>query len=184
MMESRIELDTKHLLLRVLDAEDAAKTLDFYKNNATIFEKYEPIDSRNFYTLPHQKKLLSYEYQQILQLHMLRFWLFEKSDPERIIGTISFHNLCSNPRIAVQIGYKMDSDYRQRGYCLEALTAAIHFLTQEIGIQKYEALVQPDNIPSIHLLEKLGFVPVNKKKRVFLNHGWQDHLIYEYRTFR
>ena len=91
-----LEQTTDRLILRILSADDAEKVLQFYKDNAAIFEQFEPLVGNDFYSLEHQKNLLTYEYQEILKLHMLRFWIFEKDNPDRIIGTVSFHNISPN----------------------------------------------------------------------------------------
>ena len=82
------------------------QVLQFYKNNAGIFEQYEPFIDENFYTLEHQKHILTYEYGEILKLHMLRFWIYEKEHPDEIIGTISFHDISPNIYASAQLGYK------------------------------------------------------------------------------
>lgn len=175
----QFEIETNRLILRVLTADDAPKTLQFYQTNAPIFEKYEPIVGENFYSLSHQKNLLSYEYQETLKLHMVRFWLFEKSHPDQIIGTISFHNITPNIFASTQVGYKMDPRFWRKGYCYEALVAGIQLVSNEIGIRRFEALVLPDNYPSMCLLEKLGFQQEGLlKDKVYLQNTWRDHFIY------
>lgn len=173
------EQETSRLIMRVLTADDADKTLSFYKNNAPIFEKYEPIVGSDFYSLGHQKHLLSHEYEETLKLHMVRFWLFEKGNSDTIIGTISFHNITPNIFASAQVGYKMDSRYWRHGYCYEALTCGIHLLSKEIGIRRFEALVLPSNTPSIGLLTKLGFEQEGLlKDKVYLQERWRDHYLY------
>lgn len=175
----QFEQETSRLILRVLTAEDADKTLKFYKNNALIFEKYEPIVGDDFYSLEHHKNLLAFEYKEILKLHMVRFWIFEKENPNDIIGTISFHNITPNIFSSTQVGYKMDPKYWRKGYCYEALIAGMHLVSQEIGIRRFEALVLPDNTPSICLLQKLGFSREGLlKEKVYIKGQWQDHYLY------
>ena len=98
-----LEQTTDRLILRILSADDAEKVLQFYKDNAAIFEQFEPLIGNDFYSLEHQKNLLTYEYQEILKLHMLRFWIFEKDNPDRIIGTVSFHNISPNIYSSAQL---------------------------------------------------------------------------------
>ena len=109
-----LEQTTDRLILRILSADDAEKVLQFYKDNAAIFEQFEPLVGNDFYSLEHQKNLLTYEYQEILKLHMLRFWIFEKDNPDRIIGTVSFHNISPNIYSSAQLGYKATATKRSR----------------------------------------------------------------------
>lgn len=71
----------------------AGKTLEFHKNNRSTFEKYDGGKPENFYTLPYQKSLLQCEYQMMLQQKAIRFWLFEKGNPDHIIGTMSIQRI-------------------------------------------------------------------------------------------
>ncbi len=175
----KLDMETQRLHLRILTASEAPKTLAFYENNAPVFERYEPIIGDNFYSLAHQEHLLAFEYNQMLQLRMLRFWLFEKDRPENVIGTVSFHNITPNVFCSATVGYKMDPAYWRRGYCYEALLAGIRMVSQDIGIRRFEALVLPENIPSIRLLEKLGFEREGLlKEKILLNGQWRDHYTY------
>ncbi|MCR4695235.1 MAG: GNAT family N-acetyltransferase [Pseudobutyrivibrio sp.] len=153
----RFELTTDRLLLRVLTESSAQQVLNFYKRNAGIFEKYEPMGSEDFYTLSHQQRVLDFEYQNTLKLTMIRYWIFEKDDPDKIIGTISFRNIIRPVYECCTVGYKMDQAYINQGFCTEALEATIPLLAKELGIHRFEAFILPDNEPSIHMAEKIGF---------------------------
>ncbi len=173
------EQETTRLIMRVLTPDEADKALTFYKNNAPIFEKYEPIISDNFYSLEHQRHLLAHEFEETLKLHMVRFWLFKKEDPSTIIGTISFHGITPDIFASTQVGYKIDPKFWRQGYCYEALVCGIRLLSKEIGIRRFEALVLPTNTPSISLLEKLGFQQEGLlKDKVYLQEKWRDHYLY------
>ncbi|MCR5416090.1 MAG: GNAT family N-acetyltransferase [Pseudobutyrivibrio sp.] len=150
-------LTTDNLCLKVLTSDSASMVLDFYKRNRNIFEKYEPVIGDDFYTIEHQKKILNFEYQNIMKLVMIRFWIFEKNNPNKIIGTVSYRNIVRPIYESCTIGYKMDHEYINRGYCSEAIKATIPLLAKELGIHRFEALILPDNAPSIHMVEKLGF---------------------------
>lgn len=175
----RLEQETPHLYMRVLTKEYASQVLEFYQNNAETFEKYESIVGKDFYSLRYHEKLLQHEYNEIIKLRMLRFWLFEKNRPNKIIGTISFHNITPDIFSSASVGYKMDADFRRRGYCYEALVSGIYLVSKEIGIRRFEALVLPENAPSISLLEKLEFSREGLlKEKVFLQNQWRDHYLY------
>lgn len=173
------EHTTDRLTLRVLTAADAEKTLRFYQENRQIFEKYEPLEGDSFFTLSHQQTLLNYEYQLILKRQMIRFWIFKKEDPSQIIGTISFHHIMPKIYASAQVGYKMDHHFWQKGYCYEALTTAMKLVAADLKIHRFEALVLPDNLPSIRLLEKAGFEQEGLlRDKVLLQNVWRDHFLY------
>ncbi len=151
------ELKTERLELKILGPEAAPMVLKFYKKNKDIFEKYEPVIGDDFYTLAHQEKILEFEHKSILRLMMIRYWIFEKNNPSQIIGTVSYRNILRPIYQSCTIGYKMDRDFTNKGFCSEAIKATIPVLADELGIHRFEALILPDNEPSIHMVEKLGF---------------------------
>ncbi len=177
----KFEVLTDRLELRVLNKHDAEQVLDFYIRNRDIVEKYEPVLGEDFYTLSHQKKVLDYEYQNIMKLVMLRYWIFEKNHPDKIIGTVSYRNIVKPIYASCTVGYKMDRDFMNRGYCSEALSKTIPVLVSELGIHRFEALILPDNEPSIHMVEKLGFQYEGVlRDKIIINGERRDHCMYAY----
>ncbi|MCR5581306.1 MAG: GNAT family N-acetyltransferase [Pseudobutyrivibrio sp.] len=177
----RYEINTNRLSLRILGKESAPLVLDFYNRNKDIFEKYEPIMGEDFYTLDHQKRVLEFEHNNILKLIMLRYWIFERNNPRQIVGTVSFRNIVRPIYQSCTIGYKMDRDYMNRGYCSEAISATVPLIAKELGIHRFEALVLPDNAPSIHMLEKLGFqYEGTLRDKIIINGARLDHRMYAF----
>lgn len=177
----KFEILTDRLILRVLNKHDADQVLDFYIHNRDIVEKYEPVIGDDFYTIAHQRKVLDFEYQNIMKLLMLRYWIYEKNHPDKIIGTISYRNIVKPIYACCTVGYKMDRDYINKGYCSEALKATIPLLTTEMGIHRFEALILPDNAPSIHMVEKLGFKFEGiLRDKIIINGERLDHCMYAY----
>lgn len=149
---------TKRLILRTSDESEAADVLDFYQRNSSDIEKTEPISFRDFYTLRFHRTVLKTERTMIERGQMLRFWLYLSSDPKKLIGTISFHNIRRGDFSDASVGYKIDSSFRRKGYCREALLTGIDFMMSDLCIHRLYAYVLPDNAPSINLLTSLGFV--------------------------
>lgn len=171
--------ETERLTLKILKQDSADDVLDFYMNNKEIFEKYEPDRPQNFYTRNYQATLLNYEYNLSLKLAAYRFWVFEKKSPERIIGTISFHNITRSIYQSCQLGYKFDQRYWRRGYARESIQRAISVTFDEMKLRRIEAVVLPSNTPSIRLLESLGFKNEGIcHSYIFLHGSWADHLRY------
>lgn len=56
----------------------------------------------------------------------------------------------------VDIGFAFLPDYRKQGYAREAAEAVMDYGRDVIGLKRIVAIAQPDNAPSIRLLEKLG----------------------------
>ena len=172
---------TNRLVLSILPNSEADKVLTFYENNKAFFEPREPERDPNFYTLSDQRVTLSIELNLILQSKALRFWVFQQDDLHTIIGTVNFYNILRGPYSSCQIGYKFDPNHTGKGYAFESIQAGMDILFQEYHIHRVEANIMPSNLPSIHLIEKLGFsyegLAVSSIK---VNGQWQDHARYAY----
>lgn len=171
--------ETDRLTLRILTRREAPMVLDFYKCNLEDFSKFEPMPYPAVTTLKFHQEMLDYEYQAYLETSSIRYHIFEKNNPFRIIGTISLRNINTTHYSSCVIGYKMDSMYRNRGYCTEALAVLLTNAERDIPIHRTEALVMPNNPASWHMLEKLGFEREGLlRDKIRLNGKWEDHYLY------
>lgn len=172
-------IHTEHLILKVEDSSIAADVLGFYTKNKSLFEQYEPTRPQNFYTLTYQTASMNYEYDQIIKGKSLRYYIYLKDSPNNIIGIINFSRMEHGPFSRCSIGYKFDSDFHGNGYALEACKAAIPIIFSNYKIHRIEARVSPANIPSIKLLEKLGFCYEGiEYQGVEVNGTFKDHYKY------
>ena len=171
---------TDRLVLKILDPSWGAKVCKFYEDNKEQFEPYEPKRVPNFYTPEFQESTLSYEYNEFLHFNYIRFYLFEKEHPDRIIGSICFNNIRGGSFLSCNIGYKIDYRFEGMGYTTEALKYAIHqIIFAEYGLHRIEAAVHATNIPSLRIMEKLGFEKEGiAKDFAMLNDRWEDHIKY------
>lgn len=170
---------TKRLILKVLNETDAQMVLDFYQINSSFFEPLEPLRCDHFYTTSFQRTSLRYEYNLITSLKALRYYVFLKEDPNKIIGTLSFSNILKGSFMSCQIGYKFDYYHTKKGYALETITHCIPLMFNNFGIHRIEAYIMPCNTSSIRLIEKLGFhkegTAVSSAKILGV---WEDHIRY------
>ena len=175
------EFTTDRLLLKVLSRDSAVQVLDFYLHNSDIFENYEPIYTDNFYTVSHQERILDYEYKQTLNMNLIRYYIFKKDNPTQIIGTVSFRNIVRPIYSSCTVGYKMDRDFTNFGYCTEALSFLIPRFCKDMDIHRVEATVLPTNTASMHILEKLGFVREGLlRDKIMIKNQRMDHFLYSY----
>ncbi len=71
---------------------------------------------------------------------------------------IGFSGLKYIPELdEVELGYRFFREYWGKGIATEAGKASIQFGKEHLGLKRIIGLVNPDNIASIRVLEKLGF---------------------------
>ncbi|MCR4843343.1 MAG: GNAT family N-acetyltransferase [Eubacterium sp.] len=161
------------------NGRSAQDVIDFFKRNKDHFASSEAAHSNSFYTVPFMRTILDKEYQLATRMESVRFWLYEKVCPDYIIGTISFNGITGYPFSRCEVGYRMDKDYVGRGYAYEALSFASEVLAEDLSIHRMEAHIQPENLRSIHLIERLGFEYEGLCKRYAHIQGtWKDHYLY------
>lgn len=171
--------ETASLILRICTKNDAMMVLDFYKRNYDDFAKYEPLTKSATTQLRFHEDLLKYEYDTFLKGTTIRFYIFEKHNPLKIIGTVSYRNIAKSYYSSCQVGYKMDQSYRRKGYMRETLELGNQLIFNELSLHRMEAIVMPDNAASIGLLEGLGFQREGLlHDKIFLNGRWEDHYLY------
>jgi RimJ/RimL family protein N-acetyltransferase len=96
---------------------------------------------------------------------------------EMLIGDIGIHFLEDNAQ--VEIGYTLAPGHQGQGYAIEALKAVISYLFSELKKHRITASVDPNNIKSIRLLEKLDMrKEAHFIKSYRMGDMWVDDCIY------
>lgn len=177
----KLNYETTRLQLLICNDEYAAALLDFVTENKEFFSPWEPRRLPAFYTEEFQAQVLRTEFQAILRSTYLRYYLFLKDDPERIIGTVSFSNISRGEDKSCRVGYKLAKNCTGKGYAEEAVRRLLTEVHNDLSIHRVEADIMPDNLPSLHLIERLGFSYEGIARSSHeINGKWTDHLRYSY----
>ncbi len=172
------EYETKRLLMRVEHSGMAEDVLDFYRRNRPYFDAFEMTRADNFYSKAYQSASLQLEYNEIIKKKYVRFWIYEKKNPKKIIGTVSISNIVMGCFRTGMFGYKLDHVYWGKGYATEACEKLIE-IAKELGLHRLEAFIMPANEKSIRLIERLNFDYEGiSYKSLEVNHKYEDHYRY------
>jgi ribosomal-protein-alanine N-acetyltransferase len=88
--------------------------------------------------------------------HEYLAWAVADKRADRCIGMVIYHHReVRNHRL--EIGYILGRAQRGRGLMTEALQALLAYCFEQLGVHRVDALIHPDNVPSIRLAERLGF---------------------------
>jgi [ribosomal protein S5]-alanine N-acetyltransferase len=148
---SPIVLSTERLRLRWVTPADAEGML-------AIFSDHEV--TRYWSTSPWTRIEQAHEsIEQSLAAYAdgsgLRFAV-ELLEQPGMIGTISLHKFVDGSR-RCEIGYALARPYWAQGYVGEALRAVLDYGFRELDLNRVEADIDPNNIASGRVLERLGF---------------------------
>lgn len=109
----------------------------------------------------------------------IRFWVYQKSDPEHVIGTVCLRNITRHVYQSCETGYKFDQLSWHHGYALEALCKCIQIAFYELNLHRITAYIMPDNAASIRLVQRAGFeLEGIARKNAMVRGVWEDHAVY------
>lgn len=101
-----------------------------------------------------------------------------RENPQSLIGTIGFWRIIK-AHYRAEIGYLLHPGLQGKGLMQEAITAVIRYGFDTMNLHSVEANVNPDNIASIRLLDRNGFVREGYFKENYYSNGvFEDSAIY------
>ncbi len=153
----RFTYNTERLVLTAGEESMAPLVLDYFSRNREDFARWDRHYGDEFYTLDYQEQALAAEQKLFLRSSGVRYYTFLKDEPDHIIGNVSFSYLTEDGGHRCALGYRTDADYRRQGYAYEAISFLLPLIRENYGVKRIEADVLPENIPSLMLIEKLGF---------------------------
>ncbi|GAC1381053.1 MAG: GNAT family N-acetyltransferase [Ginsengibacter sp.] len=105
-------------------------------------------------------------------------WAITSKEKDLMMGSIGFYRM-KKEHFRAEVGYQIHKDFQMKGIMYEALKRVIDYGFQEMKLHTIEADINPDNIASIKLIEKGGFVKEGHFKDVFFFEGiFYDSFIY------
>jgi RimJ/RimL family protein N-acetyltransferase len=89
------------------------------------------------------------------------FFAIEEKATGHFVGEAGFHEMRRNivPSIegTLEAGWALNSAGQGWGYATEAMTAVIQWGETAFVGQRMTAIIDPDNLPSLHVARKIGF---------------------------
>jgi ribosomal-protein-alanine N-acetyltransferase len=93
-----------------------------------------------------------------------------------IIGTINLSQIFRGGFQNAYLGYYVGAQYAGHGYMTEALKLVLRYAFEDLKLHRLEANIQPDNLASIALVKRAGFVREGYSARYLRICGrWRDH---------
>ena len=145
-------LETPHLLLRDLQPQDAPAIFRIFSDPQVT--RYYDLDT--FTSLEQARELIDRFRQRFTNRIGLRWAIAHRAEPDSLLGTCGFNAWFQSSHRAI-IGYDLIRWHWRRGITSEAPTAILHFGFDQMALNRVEALIFGENVPSQHLLEKLRF---------------------------
>jgi len=98
------------------------------------------------------------------------------TDDDAIAGVINLSQIFHGAFQSAYLGYGLGVDHAGKGYMTEAVHLVLKFAFTQLDLHRIEANVQPQNVPSIRLLERCGFKKEGfSEKYLKIGGRWRDH---------
>lgn len=144
-------LETEHLIIRKLALTDAKDCFAITSDPRVL---------KMMAALPIHKTLEDVEqYLTDIIAHYEQdkpeWWAIVEKTSDKVIGFCGFVDYKVRFR-RVELGYMFAYNFWGKGYATEACKAIINFGFSQMNLNRIEATVDPENISSVRVLEKLG----------------------------
>jgi ribosomal-protein-alanine N-acetyltransferase len=93
-----------------------------------------------------------------------------------IVGAINLSQIFFGGFRSAYLGYYVGDAYAASGYMTEALQLMLRYAFTRLRLHRIEANIQPDNVASLALVRRAGFVQEGFSRRYLKIAGrWRDH---------
>jgi len=92
---------------------------------------------------------------------------------------LRYYELLDSDKEQVELGITLNSEFFGKGYAYEAMYEIINYLFYELNKYRIITSIDPGNIKSLKLVEKLGFrKEAHFKKSLKIRGEWVDDMVY------
>lgn len=146
------ELGKENLYIRALKTSDTSEIIDIFSDEETI-KYYARLPIKTKEQAEKYLKRLIHGYDNKIFLR----WAIAKKDTDQLIGLISIHYIDYTSRNS-KIGYILNRSYWNQNIMTQVLQPSLKFLFEEAKFHRIEAEIDPGNVASMKLAQKLGFI--------------------------
>lgn len=155
--------ETKRCLIRELALEDLPELMDLYDREGISY----CIDENGEKTTGFVEPLFAYEeeweYQKNYIKHMYHcfefgMWLILDKESQTLIGRAGLETREFENGVEMELGYLIHPNWQRKGIATEVCMEIIAYAREFLNCEKLNLLVEKENIPSLALAKKCGFV--------------------------
>ena len=180
-----VHLEAGELILQPLRWRDRRRWLNVRKENRDWLAEWEAtlpqvpgeIGAKG---LPTFFEMVSWHRREGRQGRSYAFAIWQiNSQGKNLIGQITLGGVMYGAMRAAHIGYWIDRAYANRGFTTQAVQAVTDFSFTTLKLHRLEINIRPENLPSIRVAEKAGYLFEGKRPRyLHIVGSWRDHVCY------
>lgn len=151
-----MRIKTGRLLLRNFEEKDLPQMLD-YLGDPDVMQYIEP---------PFQQEQVRQFLQQCGLEQPPLIYALEESCSGNLAGHVIFHPFEGHR--CYELGWILGRDFQGKGYALEISRALLQYASETLRLANVVLETLPENLPSLHLIQKLDAVPAGVKDGLLL----------------
>lgn len=169
------ELETERFVLRQITKNDSVDIFQYF----SLDEVTRFYDVESFTNIRQAEELIQRWNERFERSQAIRWGITLKS-LNRVIGTCGFHGWMKN-HYKAEIGYELAPEYWRQGFMTEAIEKIIEYGFNNLELNRIEAFVEPENVGSRTVLEKVGFREEGiLKEHYYWRNRFVDNVIYAF----
>lgn len=104
-------------------------------------------------------------------------WFVVRIEDDALVGVLNLSEIVRGSFQSAYLGYYALAPHGGRGYMSEALALALDAAFDTFGLHRVEVNIQPANVRSLALVERVGFEREGYSRRyVRIGSRWRDHV--------
>ena len=166
------------MLLRLAREEDVPRIPECQSLNEAHLAPWSPTRPPGFLTPGYWRERVREAEAEWAAGTGLGLFLFERAQPEAVIGTAGLSQIARGAFQACYLGYGIGRAHEGRGLMSEALRLLIAHAFGPMNLHRIMANYMPRNTRSAALLARLGF-EIEGEARAYLRIAgrWEDHVL-------
>jgi [ribosomal protein S5]-alanine N-acetyltransferase len=165
-------METARLYFREQTKEQLEIVVNQTQEEQLLFFGFENVDQLNSELSKVKTRLLKKDKID------WKIWDLVEKRSGNVIGCCLLHNWV-NAHERAELGYSLHEPYRKMGFMSEAIPMVLQFGFEDMKLNRIEAFIGPDNLPSIKLIKSFGFT----KEGLMREHYKYENFIYDSLVF-
>lgn len=145
-------LYTKRTCVREITIADLDELYDIYQVQG-MTDYIEPLYEREMEE-QYTKNYIRYMYYY----YGYGMWIVQDRETGMLIGRAGIEHRDRDDQVWMELGYVIRKEYQNQGYATEVCMAILDYAKQELEMEDMHCFIHKDNLASIRVVEKLGFV--------------------------
>ena len=166
-------LETKRLIIRPISLED--------QNDIFEYRRDEEINKFQAWIPETIEDVITFISDTAVQINTPYTWfqlVIVEKQTHSIIGDIGIHFLDKENK-QVEIGCTLNKNFQNKGYATESVERVIDYLFKELRKHRIATSIDPSNMSSIRLVERIGFrKEAHFIESLFIKGKYVDDLVY------